>query len=46
MTKDPVCKMDVDEKKATKMKHKGKTYYFCNLTCQMAFQANPEQFAR
>ncbi len=44
MTKDPVCGMEVDEKKAATLKYKGKTYYFCSPTCQMAFQQNPAQF--
>jgi len=30
MAKDPVCGMEVDEKKApAKSQHIGKTYYFC-----------------
>lgn len=46
MAKDSVCGMDVKEKKATKMKYKNKTYYFCNPTCQWAFKENPEQFVK
>jgi hypothetical protein len=31
MVKDPVCKMDVNEKTAKiKSEYKGTTYYFCN----------------
>jgi YHS domain-containing protein len=44
MAKDPVCKMEVDEKKAAKKNYKGKIYYFCSPTCQWAFEENPEQF--
>jgi YHS domain-containing protein len=44
MAKDPVCNMDVDEKKSAKLKHKSKIYYFCSPTCQWAFKENPEQF--
>lgn len=44
MAKDPVCNMNVDEKKAAKAKYKGKTYYFCSPTCEWAFKHNPKQF--
>jgi len=46
MAIDPVCKMKVDEKKALKKTYKGKTYYFCNPTCQWAFEKNPKQFIK
>ncbi len=46
MAKDPVCGMNVDEKKAAKISYKGKTYYFCSATCQFAFEKNPKQFAK
>lgn len=46
MAKDPVYKMNVNEKKAAKVKHKGKTYYFCSPTCQWAFKENPKQFVK
>ncbi len=46
MAKDPVCGMTVDEKKAAKVTHKGKTYYFCNPSCQWAFESNPKQFVK
>ena len=46
MEKDLVCGMDVDEKKAGKKDYKGKTYYFCNPSCQWAFEQNPEQFLK
>jgi YHS domain-containing protein len=36
--------MEVDEKKAGKTEHNGKTYYFCGPTCQWAFKENPELF--
>ena len=42
MAKDPVCKMDVDEKTAKfKSDYKGKTYYFCNSGCKSTFDKNP-----
>jgi len=45
MAKDPVCKMDVDEKKAQfKSDYKGKTYYFCAASCKKAFENNPDKY--
>jgi len=45
MEKDPVCGMDVDEKKAVAMsEYKGKTYYFCAKGCKIAFDKNPERY--
>lgn len=45
MAKDPVCKMDVDERTAKfKMEHIGKTYYFCNKACMEKFRANPKKY--
>ncbi|MBS7633346.1 YHS domain-containing protein [Candidatus Bathyarchaeota archaeon] len=47
MAKDPVCKMDVDEKTAKyKLVYKGKTYYFCAAGCKKAFEANPEKYLK
>ncbi len=46
MVKDPVCKMEVDKKKSTKIKHNGKEYYFCSPTCEWAFKENPKQFTK
>ena len=44
MAKDPVCKMEVDEKTAKyKTVHKGKTYYFCAPGCKKAFEKNPNK---
>ena len=47
MTKDPVCKMDVDEK-TTKFKsdYKGKTYYFCSPGCKSTFDKNPVKYVK
>lgn len=44
MKKDPVCGMQVDEKKSDKYSYKGKSYYFCSPTCKWAFTKNPKQF--
>lgn len=47
MAKDPVCNMDVDEKKApATADYKGKTYYFCAPGCKKAFLQNPEKYLR
>jgi YHS domain-containing protein len=45
MAKDPVCGMEVDEKKAAATAtHKGKTYYFCAAACKATFQKAPEKY--
>lgn len=45
MAKDPVCNMDVDEKKApATAEYKGKTYYFCAPGCKKAFLENPSKY--
>lgn len=41
MAKDPVCGMEVDEKKALTTQHMGKDYYFCGPGCKKAFEQNP-----
>jgi YHS domain-containing protein len=47
MAKDPVCGMEVDEKKAKwKSVYKGKTYYFCAPGCKTRFEKNPEKFIK
>lgn len=45
MAKDPVCGMNVDEKKAVgTVSHKGKVYYFCSANCKAQFEKTPEKF--
>jgi YHS domain-containing protein len=45
MAIDPVCKMEVDKKKAPATStYQGKTYYFCAAGCKKAFDANPEKY--
>jgi Cu+-exporting ATPase len=45
MAKDPVCGMDVEEKKAAATAdYKGRTYYFCAAACKRAFERNPEKY--
>lgn len=47
MTKDPVCKMDVDEKNAKfKFDYNGKTYYFCSPVCKTNFEKNPAKYVK
>ncbi len=46
MSKDPVCGMMVDEKRAAATAvYQGKTYYFCALMCKRAFDAAKERWA-
>jgi Cu+-exporting ATPase len=45
MAIDPVCKMQVDEKKAAATsEYKGKKYYFCSVACKKAFDEKPEKY--
>jgi YHS domain-containing protein len=47
MAKDPVCGMQVDEKKAAATSvYQGTTYYFCAPGCKVAFEKSPEKFTR
>lgn len=47
MVKDPVCGMNVDEKKAKyKSDYKGVTYYFCRRECKEAFDKNPTRYIK
>ena len=46
MTKDPVCGMQVDEKKSPTSTYKGQQYAFCNKECKTAFDQNPTQYAQ
>jgi len=47
MAIDPVCKMEVDEKKAAATaEYKGKTYYFCAPGCKKAFLEDPERYLK
>ena len=47
MAKDPVCKMDVNEKTAKyKSDYNGKTYYFCAAGCKATFDKNPAKFVK
>ena len=45
MAIDPVCGMEVDEKKAAATyEYKGKKYYFCAVGCKERFAKDPERF--
>ncbi len=47
MAKDPVCGMQVDEKKAAATStYQGKTFYFCAPGCKSTFDKNPERYAK
>ena len=47
MAKDPVCGMDVDEKKAAgTAAYKGRAYYFCSAHCKSQFEKAPEKYAK
>jgi YHS domain-containing protein len=47
MAKDPVCGMNVDEKKAKlKSEHQGKTYYFCAPSCKSTFDKSPAKYVK
>lgn len=45
MAIDPVCNMQVDERK-TKLtsNHEGRTFYFCSTTCKATFDKNPHRY--
>jgi YHS domain-containing protein len=46
MARDPVCGMQVDDKKAARsVNYKGTTYYFCTEACRAAFEKNPERYS-
>jgi YHS domain-containing protein len=50
MAKDPVCGMEVDEKKAAAAGrtavHEGRTYYFCADECKKSFEKAPKQYIK
>ncbi len=46
MEKDPVCGMEVEEKKAvTSLVYKDQTYFFCAQACKRAFERDPEKYS-
>lgn len=45
MAIDPVCGIQVDEKKAAAVSdYQGQKYYFCAVGCKKAFDQNPEKY--
>ncbi len=45
MAIDPVCGMQVDEKKAPAVSdYQGQKYYFCAVGCKKAFDQDPEKY--
>jgi len=47
MPVDPVCHMEVDEKKAVaSSEYKGQRYYFCAVGCKKAFDKDPEKYLK
>jgi Cu+-exporting ATPase len=44
MAIDPVCGMSVDEKSKLTVTHSKVKYYFCSVSCQQVFKANPLQY--
>jgi Cu+-exporting ATPase len=46
MEKDVVCGMQVDPAKAAATSvYKGRTYYFCAVSCKTKFDADPSKYA-
>lgn len=46
MAKDPVCGMQVEETNASvTADYKGKTFYFCALSCKDKFVKEPEKYS-
>lgn len=46
MAKDPVCGMNVDEKKAAAtVTHGGTTFHVCSAACKASFEKAPEKCA-
>ena len=45
MTKDPVCKMALEETKAPfSYEYGGQTYWFCGRGCEERFKKDPEKY--
>lgn len=43
--KDPVCGMSVTEQSPHHLEHDGEPVYFCSLSCQAKFSADPAKYA-
>ncbi len=45
MVRDPVCGMEIDEKKAAAIsEHHGQVYYFCTANCKRWFDKYPDRY--
>jgi len=45
MTMDPVCGLEVDEKRAEfQTQFAGKKYFFCSEECRKEFEAEPDGY--
>lgn len=45
MATDPVCKMEVDERRAKfTSKHGDKTFFFCSAGCKATFDKDPHRY--
>ena len=45
MTKDPVCGMNVDDKKPEfQAQYAGRKYVFCSEECRKEFEEKPEEY--
>lgn len=45
MVKDPICKMNVDEKTAKfASEHGGTKFYFCSAGCKAKFDSDPHKY--
>ena len=41
-TTDPVCGMKVDQRTARSSAYEGSTFFFCSVSCQQTFDAEPK----
>lgn len=45
MAVDPVCEMEVDERRTGFVTtYEGRSYYFCSRECQMEFDQDPRRY--
>ncbi len=41
---DPICGMEIIPSKSIEYKYTGKSYFFCNPSCETEFKRNPEKY--
>jgi Cu+-exporting ATPase len=46
MARDLVCGMTVDEARAPRSSHGGRTFYFCSPSCKAIFDQSPGEYER